>query len=668
MTPITAVLQPIATTLPASAPANAPATAPEPGLWISLKALRDLPLDPQSRCRLLQLAALQAEPVAVATASPLQLQLEAAEATVSSLLDALEQQQWTLAVERQNELRSLIAVVTQLAPALEERLWRRYGELLASLVAALHPRLTASSEDPLEPRERAELCWQLMELLEDGQRLPLQAPPWLAVLEQQLVQDGAEHCRQLIDSWDGADERSISLSLRLAELLQPAPLWLIQRLQDLLNDWLTRAPLQADDAAFRDCCRRLIHWLERWPLEAEGRKALGSCLKRLELSLQLLDHSSASPAPATAAASGTGPLELVVVLSDAADQASLTPSQFNLAPLLAADGPTIDRELSAFIQRQPASAAAAPAGQALLESLQRLWRQGRRLPIGSFAQFSYSLEAWRRQLGDRHVLPPPPAVDAPLLVELEPRELAVLLALSRAETGLEAALVELRRQHHNAGFWLSSSGPEPWYAIPTALDGLRALQARSGFYASAEAPLESLRLWGQACMALLLAAECWSSARSSEGLWLALAQQVQARGAGLAGLVGMPPPRAWLAGLAGLEVVYVGWEAETLQAAHRSGALFIAEPFGLRSVQAPDSRHPLRPDSSFGASLERCLAQLEDLHRARPFQVVCTDAGAYRLPLLQALRQRYGVRGLATTQPLLQWLQGSPAPDAGSAP
>ena len=65
-----------------------------------------MPIDAQSRAELLQQLATTPISDEAVLASADQLQLEAAEATANSLLDALEQQAWSLAVERQNELCS----------------------------------------------------------------------------------------------------------------------------------------------------------------------------------------------------------------------------------------------------------------------------------------------------------------------------------------------------------------------------------------------------------------------------------------------------------------------------------------------------------------------------------------------------------------------------------
>ena len=600
-----------------------------------------MPIDAQTRAELLQ--QLAATPISddAVLASADQLQLEAAEATASSLLDALEQRAWSLAVERQNELCSLISALVEQQEQLRAPLWNRYGELLAALVAALQPVLNANSEAPLEAPLRAELCWRLMELLEDAGKRPFEAPDWLAVLEQQLVQDGALFWLELHRS----SPRTLELSLRLAQLLDPAPEWVLQQAQSLLQDWISQADLNNPElGVFSASCRQLALWLKRWPLGSEQREQLELALSRMELSLQLLEHQQ----PVEAA---DEPLELVVELEGEA-----LGHQFNLAPLLVGTVQELEQALQQFVAGQRASQTSLAGLASLQGSLQQQWQQGRRLPLGAFGLLGYASASWERQLGSRH--PPSVAADAesPILVELRRDELGALLALSRLDAGLDPALVELRRHHLNPGFW-EGLDRGPWYGIPTALASLRQLQARGGFYASGEAPLESLRQWGQATLAALLASEgVWSSDPGCGGLWLALTQQLQGQAPAMPVLQGAADGQAWLRGLAGQEVVYVGWNWPQLQQAHRRGALFAGEPFGLRGIALAESRRGLRPGRSWSESLEECLDELERLHQARAFSVVCSDGGAYRLPLLQAARSRYGSRGLAVGD-LARWLE-----------
>jgi len=47
---------------------------------------------------------------------------------------------------------------------------------------------------------------------------------------------------------------------------------------------------------------------------------------------------------------------------------------------------------------------------------------------------------------------------------------------------------------------------------------------------------------------------------------------------------------------------------------------------------------------------------VEGLYRQRPFDVLLADCGAYRLPLLRAVHQCYGVAAMSSGRPMAQWL------------
>jgi hypothetical protein len=47
---------------------------------------------------------------------------------------------------------------------------------------------------------------------------------------------------------------------------------------------------------------------------------------------------------------------------------------------------------------------------------------------------------------------------------------------------------------------------------------------------------------------------------------------------------------------------------------------------------------------------------VDGLYRQRPFAVLLADCGAYRLPLMRAVHQRYGVAALSSGRPLATWL------------
>jgi hypothetical protein len=56
------------------------------------------------------------------------------------------------------------------------------------------------------------------------------------------------------------------------------------------------------------------------------------------------------------------------------------------------------------------------------------------------------------------------------------------------------------------------------------------------------------------------------------------------------------------------------------------------------------------------ACLAALLETIDGLYRQRPFAILLADCGAYRLPLLRAVHQRYGVPGLSSDRPMARWL------------
>jgi hypothetical protein len=54
------------------------------------------------------------------------------------------------------------------------------------------------------------------------------------------------------------------------------------------------------------------------------------------------------------------------------------------------------------------------------------------------------------------------------------------------------------------------------------------------------------------------------------------------------------------------------------------------------------------------------IADVEALHRERPFTVLLATGGAYRLPLAQAIGSRFGVLAVVGASPLVEWLEGRP--------
>jgi hypothetical protein len=268
-------------------------------------------------------------------------------------------------------------------------------------------------------------------------------------------------------------------------------------------------------------------------------------------------------------------------------------------------------------------------------------------PSGAICGVTSSFRLALRKVSE---VAPLPAVEwrpGALVVELDPLELMVLRHAGAAAEPLEDALAELRRRHHDDDFWAAAvpaatSAAEAVPALPGALEVLRRFQLEGGFYATTQAPLDSLRHWARPALQALLQAQVWSADVATQGLWLPWELQ------GRPGRLRQPPQgSALLELLGGAEVVLVGHGCEALQEAHRAGRLFAGGAFGLRCLEVPESRHPHRPAAGFEHSLDVLLADVEALHRERPFTVLLANGGAYRLPLAQAIGSRFGVLAVA---------------------
>lgn len=660
-------------------------------MWLPLERLRQLPLQPPARLALLRELSASPQPGRAA----LELWGELAELTLRCCEDAYQQQRWSEALEHHD---ALLPVVRQLAEAVPQRgpvFWGRYGELLAFFTAAVHGAVTQVSADPLPLLERANLCWELAKRLQRASAYPFDPPDWLAVHEQQLVQDGAFFWRELLEAPPAAEggrageldrpqaqRRALQLLLRLDQLLDPAPDWVLQQARELVEQRalaLLEVP-EPDPAELA----ALLAELELLPLAPERREAMAAALTRARLALELLAPelaplaavpeaaSAPAPAPGSAVATPESPatpaapvpqpaaaaepaLAQVVLLDEGAEA---TPLQLNLRPLLLAEFEAIEAALEDFVWHLPRGSRALPAAPALQQALEPRWRLGRRLPAEAFERLAYLAAAWQRRLGER--LEPLPPLDwrHSLLLELDTTELAVLRPLLADAAQLEAPLAQLRREHHNPAFWQQRQ-ELPWMQCPTPLEALRRLHAEQGFYASSQAPLESLVGWGGEAARALLEAELWTDDAGCLGPWLAVAQELVGRGEGpLPVLAASPAPEQLLAEFGGLEVVYVGEQAAAVREAHRAGRCFRGEPFGLRVLDGPASRWPARPAGGFEQSLAVLLAAVEELYAQRPFAVLLADCGAYRLPLLRAMHQRYGVAALSSGRPMASWLLG----------
>lgn len=294
-----------------------------------------------------------------------------------------------------------------------------------------------------------------------------------------------------------------------------------------------------------------------------------------------------------------------------------------------------------------------------------LQQQGRGTAVGRPATEGLEvLEAeWLEEDDDVPVAVPEDSLSAvdwrpgALVVELDALELQLLgHAEGPAET-LEEALAELRRRHHDSDFW-GAAAVQGVPRLPDALEVLRRFELEAGFYATTQAPLESLRQWARPALQALLQAQVWSVDATTHDLWQHWGQPGQWR----------QPPRGseLLERLSGAEVLMVGEGPEATEAlleAHRAGRLFPGGAFGLRCLAVPQSRHPQRPAAGFEYSLEDLVAAVEALYQERPFTVLLAGGGAYRLPLAQAMLSRYGVLAVAGATGLAAWLGGHQVPE-----
>ncbi|MBD2720080.1 hypothetical protein [Synechococcus sp. FACHB-909] len=633
----------------------------EPGVWVPLRVLRQLDLSPAEHHRLI--AALRAETAGRAPEDPLLGELT--ELAAVALREALERQEPEAALTAHD---LLLAHVIELAPARPEVaavLWERYGDLLGQLTVQVHGQVIprdGQTPDFGAPERAGDgaLCLRMAEVLERAAPHPWPVPDWLPVLEQQLVQHGALAFQQRIGTDGAAAGPCLDLFLRLSRLLDPLPDWVAVGCQSALARVIDALPgaggISASELA------QLVARVGRLPVAAERRPAFEAALLRARFSLELLPQGRGAVGGApgevleaewldddddgVGAAAASPPLRLVAAAADPSQAGEV----FSLAPFLTGDGEGVTGALAAFLE--PWQNSGRQADHPITSLVESLGEGG--LPPGDDALrvLRRAATLWQERLGPQ--IAPLPAVEwrpGALVVELDPLELMVLRHAAGAAEPLEEALAELRRRHHDDAFW-ATGATDVGTALPGAIEVLRRFEVEDGFYATTQTPLDSLRHWARPALQALLQAQVWSADAATQGLWLPWELQ------GRPGRLRQPPQgSALLELLGGAEVVLVGHGSEALQEAHRAGRLFAGGAFGLRCLEVPESRHPHRPAAGFEHSLEALLADVEVLHRERPFTVLLATGGAYRLPLAQAIGSRFGVLAVAGASPLVGWLE-----------
>ncbi len=658
---------------------------PEPVLvCLPLDTALALPLEAEAR-RLLWIAFLQ-HTSAEDARRPVMLAALAAACLEATEL-ALAAQGWAQALERCRETREAVEQLAHLVPGQAPSFWNSYGELVQAVAAGIHPQISPSSDEPAPAEERAEWAWALHQLIADLKDRPFEPAAWLEVLEAQLAQDGALLWQGLMGQQPEAGWRCLVMFTRLIELLDPWPSWVLKANVEVHGLELDRLEALPEPEAAE--IQILEGLLSRLATQLSGKRAV--VLEPLRGRLEALAERVRAAATAADPVSALSLTAVEVMEPDLGEWVG-TSLQLGLAYLPGAT--TLVRQGSKLaVNLEPLiEAASKPDGleeafasllgplhelagetplqllepeSSLYDSLQRLWQAGEQVPLAHFPALAEAPALWHRLVGPSLVqgerlmssLPALRLGDQALVVQLDPVELAALQVGLLQPEAVEPALARLRREHHNSAFWNPAelqAGADP----SDPLAALRRLHAESGFYASSHAPLESFQCWNQRALGGMMAAALWCDSPHTLGLFLPVAQSLAVQGGRPPQLHRPPDPLEAYSLMGGREVLYVGPHAEQVADQHRSGRCFelfedlAIEAFGLRVLTPPRSRHPHRPGLGFEQSLEALLQEVEQLYRQRPFELLLADCGAYRLPLLWAARQRFGLRGLSSGLPL----------------
>ncbi|MCT4363590.1 MAG: hypothetical protein N3Z29_01630 [Synechococcaceae cyanobacterium MAG-AL1] len=654
---------------------------PEPVLvCLPLETALELPLEAEAR-RLLWIAFLQHTGAGDGRRPRLLSAL--ATACREGCERSLAAQAWLLALERCRETGRVVVELVRLVPEQAPAFWEAYGELVQALAATVHPLICSPGEGAAPAEERAEWAWQLYALLADLHERPFEPAHWMGVLELQLAQDGGLLWQALVGQTAAAGMRCLVLLTRLLELLDPRPSWVLKAILETLALELDRLEALPEVATAEiEILEGLVARLAT-RLSEKRAVVLDPLRQRLQAQAQRLRVT----APV---AESTLPLSAVEVMAPDLGEWVGTALQLELAYLpgattLVRQGQKLAVNLEHLIEADPGGLEDAFASllgplhdlagetplqllepeSSLYHSLQQLWRSGEQVPLSHFPALAEAPALWHRLVGPSLVqaerlgssLPALRLGDQALVVQLDPVELAALQVGLLQPEAVEPALARLRRDHHNTDFW-NPQEPEEEANPIEPLSSLRRLHAQGGFYASSHAPLESFQVWTQRTLGGLMAGALWCDSAHTLGLFLPVAQSLAVQGGRPPQLHRPPDPLEIYSLMGGREVLYVGPHTEQVAEQHRSGRCFelfndlAVEAFGLRVLTPPRSRHPHRPGLGFEQSLEGLLLEVEQLYRQRPFELLLADCGAYRLPLLWATRQRFGVRGLSSGLPM----------------
>jgi hypothetical protein len=691
--------------------ARQPGGQPErAGLWLDVQELLELPLDADAKAQLWRLALRQHPNAPPEQQVPLQVAL--ARHCGQASAGAAAEGHWGLMQQELAEAMAAYSRLAELSPDRAAAARQELGHLIGKLTADLHASVHAHEPPPPIERgalcwhgfqlgqayrrlqlEQPDWLWHLDEqLVREG-----------AIALRQLASDSHNSETATVAEQPDAAQRqlwrrkALELLLHLSRLHQPCPDWIGQAAQELLVLEL-EATLGSGAAVVQPQeLQQLLSWAARLPLPPEQAAAVQLAAQRGICSLQLLLHSSkprprvppaAPPPPAAQAATPQDPRELHRALQLGVEawladhpaklrthrlEPVLRPGQapvlqdgqrlqLNVGPLLAfPQVELLDQLLPAFFTPLQQAARGgdlqlAEPNSTLWRELVQLWQAGGQLNHEQFQGLVYFTALWNRCGGPGALdadclgweLPVAPLQPGQSLLRPGNVELAALQTVLLQRNALEELLAEIRRHHHDRS-WMESQRDNWWYDPSDGSENLRRLHTNAGFYASSNAPLESLQRWSQATVRALLAGPVLFGNASITQMWWPVAQQLARQSGQLPSLVQWPGEQAFYAFIAGQEVLFVTPLASDVEAHHRSGKAFALfddlciEPYGLRCIEAPMSVYPNRPERGFEDSLERTLEQIDRAYRQKPFAVFTAACGAYGLPLCEAVKTRYGV-------------------------
>lgn len=578
---------------------------------------------------------------------------------------------------RQSELATYFKIIG----AIKQRLESEEQNIISSIKKRVPPSDGTIHE---KARLRGVLALEGSDLANRVRDLTANVPPWVDAAERTITRIGALQWRQL-RVLDAAPPESmvvrseLRLLARFAQCVEPLPPWVARDLNHLLLlQWQHAVEHNSHtrcDAVLKTCAV-LAETIELDPslkamigsynpsiaVQEATDKLTDTEVSRLETQLRDLVADWLEEARLNAAGAELG---LVYVPGARIAPHSRQQLDLNLAAIRAPgqqpqspaackrlievyfsmlkDCPTASR----FRLREPVAS--------LYESVSQAWRTGEQISANTFGLLGEAITTWNRCGG-------PGALGA----ELQPARWPVaqlsegqsIVVPTKLEMGslhcvlqhpaadIEDTLAAIRRNHHNRD-WMTGDPSQAGLVSPKLEDQLRWLHTRSGFYASTLMPMECMNRWSSGVFSALLNLQVVGV--EIDPWFFAAVQKVFEETGRVLELHRWPDHQHIYDFLAGREVLVVSPLAEQIEAQHRSGKAFdlfedlTIRPYGLRSFKPPDSIWPNRPQTGYCESLDYCLDEIDSIYRELPFSVMVINAGAFSLPICDAINSRYGV-------------------------